>query len=184
MSNIINIVNDMTNYQIIESKLLDLGIDTYEYLTSEELHNETDEILLLFLFLSSKRVDIAIEEDDKIDVLIDVINIRLKQIIKILGIDEGQILNSLNYVNEIILEILFNFFYSLNDKSIFYKIIEYIMDMNEDNNNLSICIQLLNIIDYDNETIFRIIINHENWIQLKDILDSMIIDNDYFLDII
>ena len=189
MSSVVDIVNDMTNDQILESKLLDLTIDHYEYLTGEELQTETDETLFLFLLLASRRVDMAIEEDDKIDILMKVIDKRLEQIIDILGVDENQVLNSLNHVNDIVLQSLIIFFYSLDDKTVFYKMLEYIMDMEEDNKNLSTCIEVIDslmkdVIGYDNEIMVRTIINHENWNQLKVILDDIFIENPIFLDII
>lgn len=189
MQTVFDIVNEMTNDQVLDSKLLDLSIDHYEYLTTEESQEETNEILFLFLLLSSRRVDIAIEEGDKIDVLLKVIETRLEQIIDILGFDDYQILNSLNYINEDVLKILIIFFHSFDNRDIFYKIIEYIMDMDENNENLSICVESLrqlmeNIDGYNDEIMLRTIIEHENWIQLKNIIDDILTENPEFLKII
>lgn len=187
MEGTIDLVANMTDDQIIESELLNLGLDKYEWLYNNKLYEETDDILLAFLLISSRRYDIAIEEEDKLIYLTEIVNTRLKEIINILDIDQKQLNESLNHMNDIMIRNIFLYFFHLEDHSTFYKMINHIMCM--EGKNLKVCIKVLdtlmeNVIGNDNEDMLRVIIDNENWIALKEILDNMLIENPNLLDII
>lgn len=189
MSHIDYMVSQMSDQEVCDHKLLDLTLeDTYSYLISDELQDETDEILLYFLCLASRRITIAINDDDRLKFLIKVIDRRLDEIKEILEIDEDQVLQSLNYINETVLERLYLFVFS-TDEFLFYKMLNYVMNMEEENRNLQNNIDTISSLmectfKYNNESILRTILNNDGWIRLYAILLHMISETPDFQNIV
>lgn len=183
-------VSIMDDEEVSNSILLDLDEDIYEYLHSEELQDETNEVLSYFFALISRKIAITEEEGDRIDNLLEVFDVRLKEIIDILGEDEDQYIACIDYGDYLVIEKLLIFLYSkLDNKLAICRIIEHILNMENDNERVNkitnLVISMIGV-DFtcDDIDIFETIISNTNWIRMKEAIDNMLLDEPNLYEIL